>query len=127
MLISCVPVSLNLAGKNTHTGQTRILLQQSFNASREIDDQLLGRRRPRAQETRSFYRPRRAVGDVPCPDWLLTISPDDAMGQAGHKEWKIPQHMRRLLVYQLEHRISAPSCNGNCKGGSSQVPLHIRL
>jgi hypothetical protein len=38
----------------------------------------------------------------------------------GTRNGKIPQHMRRLLVYQLEHRMSAPSCNGDCKGGSSQ-------
>jgi hypothetical protein len=33
--------------------------------------------------------------------------------------------MRRLFVYQLEHRISAPSCNGNCKGGFSQYAVYI--
>jgi hypothetical protein len=31
--------------------------------------------------------------------------------------------MRRLSVYYLEHRMSAPSCNGECEGGSSQVLL----
>ena len=30
-----------------------------------------------------------------------------------------PWHMRRLFVYHLEHRMSAPSCDGEC-GGSSQ-------
>jgi hypothetical protein len=29
-----------------------------------------------------------------------------------------PWHMRRLFVYHLEHRMSAPSCNGECEGGS---------
>jgi hypothetical protein len=28
--------------------------------------------------------------------------------------------MRRFFVYYLEHRMSAPSCNGECEGGSSQ-------
>ena len=32
----------SLASKDTHTGHTRVLLQHSFNASREKDDQLLG-------------------------------------------------------------------------------------
>jgi hypothetical protein len=32
-----------------------------------------------------------------------------------------PWHMRRLFVYHLEHRMSAPSCNGECEGGSPQV------
>jgi hypothetical protein len=31
-----------------------------------------------------------------------------------------PWHMRRLFVYHLEHRMSAPSCNGECEGGSPQ-------
>jgi hypothetical protein len=29
--------------------------------------------------------------------------------------------MCRLFVYYLEHRMSAPSCNGECEGGSSQT------
>jgi hypothetical protein len=31
---------------------------------------------------------------------------------------ELPWHMRRLFVYYLEHRMSAPSCNGECEGGS---------
>jgi hypothetical protein len=31
---------------------------------------------------------------------------------------KYPWHMRRLFVYHLEHRMSAPSCDGECGGGS---------
>jgi hypothetical protein len=31
-----------------------------------------------------------------------------------------PWHMRRLFVYHLEHRMSAPSCNGECEGGFLQ-------
>jgi hypothetical protein len=45
------------------------------------------------------------------------MTPQD---RQGTRNGKIPQHMHRLLVYQLEHQISAPSCNGDCKGGSSQ-------
>ena len=33
----------SLASEDTHTGHTRVLLQHSFNASREKDDQLLGK------------------------------------------------------------------------------------
>jgi hypothetical protein len=33
---------------------------------------------------------------------------------------KYPWHMRRLFVYHLEHRMSAPSCDGECGGGSQQ-------
>ena len=104
---------------HTHTGHTQILLQHSFNASREKDDQLLGRR-PRTQETRSLNRPQEGLETY----FTLTgcslsaqMTPRD---RQGTRNGKIPQHMRRLLVYQLEHRISAPSCNGDCKGGSSQ-------
>jgi hypothetical protein len=32
-----------------------------------------------------------------------------------------PWHMRRLFVYHLEHRMSVPSCNGECEGGSPQL------
>jgi hypothetical protein len=39
-----------------------------------------------------------------------------------------PWHMRRLFVYHLEHRMSAPSCNGECEDGSPQlVPSHSAL
>jgi hypothetical protein len=33
---------------------------------------------------------------------------------------KYPWLMRRLFVYHLEHRMSAPSCDGECGGGSQQ-------
>ena len=122
--LSCVIRSL--AGEDTHTGHTRILLQQSFNASREKDDQLLGRR-PRTQETRSLNRPQERLETY----FTLTgCSPSAQMmprDRQGTRNGKIPQHMRRLLVYQLEHRISAPSCNGDCKGGSSHLPLFFYL
>jgi hypothetical protein len=39
---------------------------------------------------------------------------------------KLPWHMCRLFVYYLEHRMSAPSCNGEREGGSPQLgPLPI--
>nr|prf c-mos gene [Mus musculus] len=30
--------------------------------------------------------------------------------------------MARLFVYHLEHRMSAPSCNGECGAGSQHTP-----
>jgi hypothetical protein len=36
----------------------------------------------------------------------------------AHGVENYPWHMRRLFVYHLEHRMSAPSCNGKCEGGS---------
>jgi hypothetical protein len=36
-----------------------------------------------------------------------------------------PWHMRRLFVYHLEHRMSVPSCNGECEGGSPQCDKRI--
>ena len=116
----------SLASEDENTGHTQILLQQSFNASREKDDQLLGRR-PRTQETRSLNRPQERLETF----FTLTgcslsaqMTPRD---RQGTRNGKIPQHMRRLLVYQLEHRISAPSCNGDCKGSSSHLPLFFYL
>jgi hypothetical protein len=39
----------------------------------------------------------------------------------AHGVKNYPWHMRRLFVYHLEHRMSAPSCNGECEGGSPQI------
>jgi hypothetical protein len=39
----------------------------------------------------------------------------------AHGVENYPWHMCRLFVYHLEHRMSAPSCNGECEGGSPQV------
>jgi hypothetical protein len=36
----------------------------------------------------------------------------------AHGVENYPWHMCRLFVYHLEHRMSAPSCNGECEGGS---------
>jgi hypothetical protein len=38
----------------------------------------------------------------------------------AHGVENYPWHMRRLFVYHLEHRMSAPSCNGECEGSSPQ-------
>ena len=57
---------------------------------------------------------------------LIGCSPSAQMTpreRQGTRNRKIPQHIRRLFVYQLEHRISAPSCNGDCKGASSQYDI----
>jgi hypothetical protein len=42
----------------------------------------------------------------------------------AHGVENYPWHMRRLFVYHLEHRMSAPSCNSECEGGS---PHQIKL
>jgi hypothetical protein len=39
----------------------------------------------------------------------------------AHVVENYPWHMRRLFVYHLEHRMSAPSCKGKCEGGSPHV------
>jgi hypothetical protein len=44
----------------------------------------------------------------------------------AHGVENYPWHMRRLFVYHLEHRMSAPSCNGECEGGSPQGPAYKR-
>jgi hypothetical protein len=47
----------------------------------------------------------------------------------AHGVRNYPWHMRRLFVYHLEHRISAPSCNGECEGGSphpTPAPCHLQ-
>jgi hypothetical protein len=62
-----------------------------------------------------------SASDVSVPDWLQPIDRVVLMGKAEHMEWKTTQHMHRLFVYYLEHRMSAPSCNGECEGSSSQI------
>jgi hypothetical protein len=42
----------------------------------------------------------------------------------AHGVENYPWHMRKLFVYHLEHRMSAPSCNGECKGGSPHILFH---
>jgi hypothetical protein len=45
----------------------------------------------------------------------------------AHGMENYPWHMRRLFVYHLEHRMSAPSCNGECEGGSQQSVIRFDL
>jgi hypothetical protein len=53
------------------------------------------------------------VGEVTHPDWLLTISPDDMpRDRQGTRNGEIPQHIRRLIIYQ--------NTGYDCKGGSLQ-------
>jgi hypothetical protein len=44
----------------------------------------------------------------------------------AHGVENYPWHMCRLFVYHLEHRMSAPSCNGECEGGSQQMSTSRR-
>jgi hypothetical protein len=57
------------------------------------------------------------------PDWLQPIDRIVITGKAEHMEWKIiPAHAQiicLLLRTQDVDRMSAPSCNGKCEGGSS--------
>ncbi|EDL21734.1 mCG1039124, isoform CRA_a [Mus musculus] len=58
---------------------------------------------------------------------LIGCSPSTELSSRGRQStWsgELPRHMRRLFVYYLEHRMSAPSCNGECEGGSSQHPFN---
>jgi hypothetical protein len=61
-----------------------------------------------------------STSDMSLPDWLQPIDRVVITGKAEHMKWKTTRHMRRLFVYYLEHRMSTPSCNGECEGGSSQ-------
>ena len=74
----------------------------------------------RTQETQSLNRPQEGFETyftMTLCSLSAQMTPQD---RQGTRNGKIPQHMHRLLVYQSEHQISAPSCNGDCKGGSSQ-------
>jgi hypothetical protein len=52
---------------------------------------------------------------------LIGCSPLAELSSRGRQStWsgELPLDMRRLFVYHLEHRMSAPSCNSECEGGS---------
>jgi hypothetical protein len=107
------------------------------------------RKSARAQERKSFIAyifrskkqepeqesKRREYGETPSPlrriilrlghitPWLAAAHrPSCRHGEGrAHVVENYPWHMRRLFVYHLEHRMSAPSCNSECEGGSPQV------
>ena len=59
---------------------------------------------------------------------LIGCSPLAKLSSKGRQStWsgKLPWHMRRLFVYHLEQRMSAPSCNSKCEGGSPHVCISI--
>ena len=81
--------------------------------------------RARARERMAKPRPflRRIIlrlGRI--PPWLAAAHrPSCRHGEGrAHGVENYPWHMRRLFVYHLEHRMPAPSCNGECEGGSPQ-------
>jgi hypothetical protein len=57
---------------------------------------------------------------------LIGCSPLAELSSQGRQStWseELPWHMRRLFVYYLEHRMSAPSCSGECEGDSPQETI----
>jgi hypothetical protein len=53
--------------------------------------------------------------------WLAAAHRPSCHGEGrAHVVENYPWHMCRLFVYHLEHRMSAPSFNGECEGGSPQ-------
>jgi hypothetical protein len=90
----------------------------------------------RAQESKSLiayiFRSKRENGQTPSllrriilrlgrvTPWLAAAHrPSCRHGEGrAHGVENYPWHMCRLFVYHLEHRMSAPSCNGECEGGS---------
>jgi hypothetical protein len=81
----------------------------------------------RMAKPRPFYGGLSSASDVSLPDWPQPIDRVVVMGKSEHMEWKTTRHMRRLFVYYLEHRMSAPSCNGECEGGSSHPGDSVRI
>ena len=78
-------------------------------------------RRPRTQETQSLHRPQEGLETYFTLTGCSLSAEMMLRDRQGTRNGKIPQHIHRLFVNQLEHRISAPSCNGDCKGGSSHL------
>jgi hypothetical protein len=79
-----------------------------------------------ARERMAKHHPflRRIILRLGCvTPWLAAAHrPSCRYGEGrAHGVKNYPWHMRRLFVYHLEHRMSAPSCNGECEGGFPQV------
>ena len=95
------------------------------------------RARARAREQKRKSASKRENGGNPVPFKENYPSPRTYHSLIGCSPWpscchgegrvhgveKYPWHMRRLFVYHLEHRMSAPSCDGECGGGSQHLPL----
>jgi hypothetical protein len=104
--LDCSYVIRSLDSEDTHTGHTRVLLQQALmHLERKIIS--FWGRRLRAQETRSLNRPQEGLETY----FTLTgcslsaqVMPRD---RPGTRNGKIPQHKRRLIVYQLEQLVCA--------------------
>ena len=64
----------------------------------------------------SYPLPRTYHSLIGCSPWPSWRHGKDRV----HGVEKYPWHMRRLFVYHLEHRMSTPSCDGECGGGSQQ-------
>jgi hypothetical protein len=61
---------------------------------------------------------------------LIGCSPLAELSSRGRQStWseELPWQMHGLFVYYLEHRMSVPSCNGECEGGSPHLPLFFYL
>ena len=118
-----VSVIWSLPGEDTHKQDT--LRSFCSIALMHLERKIISfwGRRPRTQETRSVNRPQEGLETYFTLTGCSLSAEMMLRDRQGTRNGKIPQHKRRLIVYQLEHRISAPSCNGDCKGGSSHVCL----
>jgi hypothetical protein len=112
-------VMISLTGKDTHTQDT--LRSFCSIALIHLERKMISfwGRRPRTQETRSLNRPQEGLETYFTLTGCSLSAQMTPRNRQGTRNGKIPQHKRRLIVYQLEYRISAPSCNGDCKGSSS--------
>jgi hypothetical protein len=102
--------------------RARALLLTSLGARAQEHKRARARARARAREQMAKPRPflRRIIlhlGRI--TPWLAAAHrPSCRHGEGrAHGVENYPWHMRRLFVYHLEHRMSVPSCNGECEGG----------
>ena len=75
---------------------------------------------PESRKPFPFIGCEKTVGDVHHWDWLPTISQLTPRERQGSGNGTIPWH---LHTFYYEQRMSVPSCNGDCEGGSSHYVI----
>jgi hypothetical protein len=101
--------------------RARALLLTSLGARAQERKSARAKARERVAKPRPFLR-RIILRLGRITPWLAAAHrPSCRHGEGrAHGVENYPWHMCRLFVYHLEHRMSAPSCNSECEGGSLQ-------
>jgi hypothetical protein len=127
----CVPLDQQERRNKPESSVAKALLLASSGAREQEQEQESKRAREQESKRENGETPsllRRIIlrlGRV--TPWLAAAhQPSCRHGEGrAHGVEKYPWHNGRLFVYNLEHRMSAPSCKGECEGGSPHHTLIV--